>query len=108
MDSPKLRKQLNEFLFHEVPYEGFEGDESKISESWPWQLEYKGYWAIPNDNDINDAVDIYLFKYNPNLDGYVYANKYSIGDDEAKDRSIEEYVKEEWEVEPKQLDKDKK
>lgn len=36
--------------------------------------------------------------------GYVYANKYSIGEDGAEGRSIEEYIKSEWDVEAKRLD----
>ena len=106
MDSSDLRKQLNEYLFHEVPYEfATDENEDKISEDWPWHLEYKGYWSIPNANDTNDAVDIYSFHYGPELDGYVYATKHSSGgDDEVKGRSVEDYIKEEWDVEPKRLD----
>ena len=105
MDRPELRKKLNEFLFHEVPYEfATDENEEQISEFWPWELEYKGYWSIPNENDKNDAVDIYFFYYGSHLDGYCYITKHSMGDDEVKGRSVEQYVKEEWDVEPKRLD----
>ena len=75
-----------------------------------YKLKYKGNWAIPNDNHADDTVDIYLVyeegvtqESNPDL--YAYVTKHAaIGADETKGRTIEDYIKEEWEVEPKKLD----
>ena len=55
-------------------------------------------------------MDIYLVyeegvtqESNPDL--YAYVTKHAaIGADKTKVRSIEDYIKEEWEVEPKKLD----
>jgi hypothetical protein len=103
MDSPELRQRLNFFLFDE------DGEydlplRRKVSADWPYKLEYQGCWAIPNDFDPNDSVDVYRAPSGL----YVYATKHVIGEDTPKGRSIEEYIKSEWEVEPKRLDENKK
>ena len=105
MDSPALRKRINEYLYVDFDQSEPDWEKEKISEDWPYKLEYKGNWSIPNDNDPNDTVDIYFTKAYPDL--YAYATKHAVGADEVESRPIEEYIKSEWDVEPKRLDEEK-
>lgn len=116
MDSPELRKEVNKYLQVEFGWDEYP-DPEKVSVDYPYKLYYKGLWAIPNDNDPNGVVDVYLVheegksqESNPDLYAYVTRNKGTVvyGADEAKGISIEEYIKSEWEVEPKRLDEEKK
>ncbi len=111
MDTPNTRKDINEYLFYEYASvePGYEPE--NISPDYPYKLKYEGHWAIPNSNDPNDSVLIYLIheegknqENNPDLYAYHTSSGHVTGADETKGRSIEEYIKSEWEVEPKRLD----
>lgn len=103
----ELKEKLNRYLFFE--YSEYEAEpESKVSSTWPYQLSYCGRWAIPNANDAGDFVDVFLLHEdgknpNSNPDLYVYATRHAFGADEKKNRNLEQYVQEEWDVPPQRL-----
>ena len=112
MDSARLRKQLNEYLYVEFG-DSWDEPRNQIAVDWPYELAYLGEWAIPNAVDANDSVDVYLVheegksqKSSPDL--YVFATKHAMGADKVRGRSVTQYIQEEWDVEPKRLDEEKK
>jgi hypothetical protein len=50
----EIRKEINEYLYFEI---GIDGEESQVSETWPFELDYVGQLAE------GDIVEIYKFSY---------------------------------------------
>ncbi|MBI2031774.1 MAG: hypothetical protein HYT08_04135 [Candidatus Levybacteria bacterium] len=104
MDTPKTRKGINEYLYYEYASVEPGYKPENISADYPYKLRYEGHWAIPNNNNPNDSVLVYLVheegrnqETNPDLYAYHIVRGHVTGADETKGRSVEEYIKSKWE-----------
>lgn len=110
MDTPDLRKELNEYLSVELE-SGINPDDQPISADWPYKLQYLGTYPAIINNDTDAKLVVYLITHDHDVKDFAYAEFYNtktgptqcLGVEEAEGRTIEQFIESQYSGKPKPL-----